>query len=104
MRLVQEVRFRLRYVLMPLLWLVLTFYFGYHAINGEHGLRRLFQLKQELKITRQIADEIHARRLEMEARVRQMSPQSLDTDMLDESARSLLNMSDDNDYVIFDND
>ena len=104
MRFLQEIRFRLRYALMPFLWLGLTFYFGYHAVNGEHGLRRLFQLRQELKIARQIAEEIRNRRIEMEARVRQLSPQSIDADVLDESARSLLNMGDENDYVIFDNE
>lgn len=104
MRFFQSFRFRLRYTLMPLLCLILTFYFGYHALNGEHGLRRMFQLKQELKIARQIADEIRMRRMEMEARVKQLSPESIDADVLDESARSILNMGDENDYIIFDNE
>lgn len=102
MRLVQEIRHRLRNVLQPLFWLVLTFYFGYHAVNGERGLRRMFELKQEIKIASQVAEEIAARRLEMEQKVKQLSPQSIDIDMLDESARSMLNMGTDGDFVIFD--
>jgi cell division protein FtsB len=102
MHLVQEIRRRLRHVLAPLFWLVLTFYFGYHAVNGERGLRRMFELKQEIKIASQVADEIASRRARMEQKVRQLSPQSIDMDMLDESARSLLNMGTDGDYVIFD--
>ena len=89
---------------MPLLWLMLTFYFGYHAVNGEHGLRRMFRLKQELTIARRIAEEIRARRLEMEVRVKQLSPQSIDGDVLDESARTVLNLTDEREYVIFENE
>lgn len=102
MRLVQEVRRRIRHLLPPLFWLVLTFYFGYHAINGERGLRRLFELRQEIKIASQVAEEISLRRAEMEQKVRQLSPQSIDVDMLEESARSLLNMGQEGDYVILD--
>ena len=58
MQLFQEIRRRLRHLLAPLFWLVLTFYFGYHAINGERGLRRLFELKQEIQIASQVAEEI----------------------------------------------
>lgn len=102
MPLFQEIRRRLRYLLAPLFWLVLTFYFGYHAINGERGLRRLFELKQEIQIASRVAEEIALRRAEMEQKVRQLSPQSIDVDMLEESARTLLNMGQDGDYVILD--
>ena len=64
-------------------------------------MRRMFRLQQELKIARQIAAEIRARRLEMEAKVKQLSPQSIDIDVLDESARAVLNLSNEKDYVIF---
>ena len=102
MQLLEEIRRRLRHLLAPLFWLVLTFYFGYHAINGERGLRRLFELKQEIQIASQVAEEIALRRAEMEQKVRQLSPQSIDVDMLEESARTLLNMGQDGDYVILD--
>ena len=102
MQLLREIRRRLRHLLVPLFWLVLTVYFGYHAVNGERGLRRLFELKQEIQIASQVAEEIALRRAEMEQKVRQLSPQSIDVDMLEESARSLLNMGQDGDYVILD--
>lgn len=102
MQLIREIRRRLRHLLAPLFWLVLTFYFGYHAVNGERGLRRLFELKQEIRIASQVAEEISLRRAELERKVRQLSPQSIDVDMLEESARTLLNMGQDGDYVILD--
>ena len=102
MQLIREIRRRLRHLLAPLFWLVRTFYFGYHAVNGERGLRRLFELKQEIRIASQVAEEISLRRAELERKVRQLSPQSIDVDMLEESARTLLNMGQDGDYVILD--
>ena len=102
MLLFQEIRRRVRHLVAPLFWLVLTVYFGYHAVNGERGLRRLFELKQEIQIASQVAEEVAVRRSEMEKKVRQLSPQSIDVDTLEESARTLLNMGQDGDYVILD--
>lgn len=99
---VQEVKRRTRYILPPLFWLLLTLYFGYHAVNGKRGLRTLFELRQEIEIASQVADEIATRREEMEKKVLKLSPQSLDLDMLEESARSLLNMGKEGDYIILD--
>ena len=104
MRLGLEIRRRFRHILPPLFWLVLTFYFGYHAVNGERGLRRLFELRREIRVASRVAEEIAARRSEMERKVGQLSPDSIDMDMLDESARSLLHMGKEGDYVIFDTD
>ena len=102
MQLFQEIRHRLRHLISPMFWLVLTIYFGYHAVNGERGLRRLFELKQEIQIASQVAEEVALRRKEMEKKVQQLSPQSIDVDMLEESARTLLNMGQEGDYVILD--
>ena len=102
MLLFQEIRRRVRHLVAPLFWLVLTVYFGYHAVNGERGLRRLFELKQEIQIASQVAEEVALRRAEMEKKVRQLSPQSIDVDTLEESARTLLNMGQEGDYVILD--
>ena len=68
-------------------------------IGSDHGG---FELKQEIQIASQVAEEIALRRAEMEQKVRQLSPQSIDVDMLEESARTLLNMGQDGDYVILD--
>ena len=102
MRVISELRRRMRHVLPPLVWLVLTFYFGWHAVNGERGLRRMFELKQEIAVAKQVADEIALRRAEMEQKVQMLYPQSIDADMLEESARSLLNMGQDGDYIILE--
>lgn len=102
MRVISELRRRVRHALPPLVWLVLTVYFGWHAVNGERGLRRMFELKQEIAIAKQVAEEIALRRTEMERKIQMLSPQSIDVDMLEESARSMLNMGQDGDYVILE--
>ena len=102
MQLFREIRRRVRHLISPLFWLILTVYFGYHAVNGERGLRRMFELKQEIQIASQVAEEVALRRAEMEKKVHQLSPQSIDVDMLEESARTLLNMGQEGDYVILD--
>ena len=61
MQLFSEIRRRIRYLILPVFWLVLTFYFGYHAVNGERGLRRLFELKQEIQATNSRIDAVNAR-------------------------------------------
>ena len=38
----------------------------------------------------------------MERKIQMLSPQSIDVDMLEESARSMLNMGQDGDYVILE--
>ena len=94
---------RFRRVWGSLFWLTLIFYFGYHAVNGERGLRRMFELRQEIKATRRIAEEVAMRRAETERKVKALSPQSMDVDMLEESARSSLNMGQDGDFVVLEN-
>lgn len=94
---------RFRRVWESLLWLMLIVYFGYHAVNGDRGLRRMFELRQEIKATVRIAEEVAIRRAEMERNVKALSPQSMDVDMLEESARSSLNMGQDGDYVVLEN-
>ena len=59
-------------------------------------------LRQKIQEASSVADAVARQRAEMEERVRQLSPQSIDTDMLEESARSMLNMAQDGDYVIYD--
>lgn len=101
MNVIRKIKFFVRAAIVPFLCLLLTFYFAYHAVVGEHGLRRMFRLKEELKITRKIAEEIHSRREQAQERVKMLSPDGIDIDVLDESARATLNLSDEKDFVIF---
>ena len=75
-------------------------YFAYHAHHGERGLRakaeykiRIAQLEAEMKT-------IKSERAVWERRVALLRPDSLDRDILDERARTLLNTAHRNDVVV----
>ena len=93
-----------RYAVIPLLCVFLTFYFVYHTITGKRGLLTFWALKSEIQKEEQIAKDIHQKRLDMQTTVSALSPESMDLDMLDEIGRKTLNVSDKDDYLIFEND
>src|SRR5215470_15499259 len=92
-----------RYVrpaIVPVLSISLLTYFSYHAIQGERGLFAWMQLNQQLKQTHALADAVAGQRDELENRVRRLSNASLDTDLLDERVRSMLNLARGDEVVI----
>jgi cell division protein FtsB len=89
-----------RQAIIPVLGISLLTYFSYHAIQGERGLFAWIQLNQQLKQTRALADAVASQRDELENRVRRLSSGSLDTDLLDERVRSMLNLARADEVVI----
>lgn len=68
-------------------------YFSYHAISGDRGFLALLQLSQKVEHMQTDLDELKAERLSLEYRVKRLRTESLDLDLLDEQARSLLGYS-----------
>jgi cell division protein FtsB len=69
-------------------------YFGVNAYSGNRGLRAKQDLDQQIA---QLTDELTALKAERgnwERRVALLKPESIDPDMLDERARTLLNYAD----------
>ena len=91
-----------RYIIIPLFCLFLAFYFTYHTITGERGLLRFLALKKEIKKEETLAKEIRRNRLDIQANVNALSPESMDLDMLDEIGRKTLNVGEEKDYLIFE--
>jgi cell division protein FtsB len=104
MSLIESFKKHPKYLILPLLCLFLAGYFAYHAVTGQRGLLRYLELKKEIAKDTAIAEAIHAERLEIQARVDSLSPESLDLDMLDEVGRRTLNLSEKDDYLIFEKD
>lgn len=67
-------------------------YFAFQGYNGQYGLlaRRTFA-QQHANLVEE-RDRLHAQRLALEAKVKLLSPDLVDADMLDEQARALLNL------------
>ena len=92
---------RLRFYILPLIFLMITVYFTFHLIKGERGLFRLFTLNQELKQASAMLSETNLEKELMENKVRSLSSEALDTGMLDEVVRKELSVIKKEEYVIF---
>ncbi len=90
----------LRYA-QPLLCTFVLFYLGYHTVSGDRSLFALYKERRQLDaLNQQLADTV-ARREALEKRVALLSSNSLDLDLLDEQARSVLGMAGKDEVVIF---
>ncbi len=100
MRLFQELRGRARHIVWPVLCACLIIYAGYHALQGDRGLKAWSALNQKIvdaKAKRATATDTRKR---LELRVSMLRERSLDLDLLEERARWTLNLSRRGDIVI----
>lgn len=92
MSVLHEIRYRTRHVLLPSIAICLLLYFTYHAVQGERGLIALWRLSEQLETTRIAVAEVATARQKLERRVTLLRPDNLDLDMLDEQARTVLDL------------
>ena len=100
MSLARDIGRQARQIVAPVLGISLLTYFAYHAIQGDRGLFAWMALNQQLKQTRALADAVATQRGELENRVSRLSNASLDSDLLDERVRSMLNLARGDEVVI----
>jgi cell division protein FtsB len=87
----------------PLLLIIGMFiYFSYFTIRGDRGLIRYVRLSDEVSQARQVSEKYATERADWEEKVKLLSPESLDLDMLDERAHIVLNMVGAQEFVILD--
>ncbi len=91
-----------RYWIIPILSFLGLLYFGFHAIHGNYGIRRMHQLHQEISAAQEIMAQTHREKILLQTKVKALSPTSLDMDQLEESAMRVLNMTDPQNSIIFD--
>ena len=85
--------------------LVLVFlYFSFYAVKGERGLIRYVNLSKEVEKARILSDKYAAEKATWDNKVKRLSSESLDLDLLDEQARLVLNMVGQKELVILDSD
>jgi cell division protein FtsB len=95
-----ELRRYLRQIAVPLIGASLMGYFGYHAIQGDRGLMAWLTLKQQLRQADAQLASLQGEQLTLANRVQRMSPATLDSDLLDEQTRLMLNYARDDEVVI----
>ena len=74
----------------PLMWMLVTFYMGYHAFHGERGLYALMRDRREVAQLSEELAKTKSEREKMELRVSHLRDGSLDRDLLDEQMRRMM--------------
>lgn len=90
----------LRYSWFPALAGAACCYFYYHAIEGRYGLEQSKAYAQQIVSLDSQFDELSAIRERLEARTSALSDGSLERDMIDEQARTMLGLSRGNELVL----
>lgn len=91
-------------MIQPLMWLLLTFYAGYHALHGERGLYALMREKRELASLKTEYITTKTEREKTELRVTHLRDTSLDRDLLDEQMRRMMGVMKKNEVMLLNDD
>jgi cell division protein FtsB len=101
MKLAQEIKRRVRLVIVPVLYVCAVAYIGFHALQGERGIKVYSALKQEIEAATLERDRLAKERDRLEARAELLRDNSLNRDMLDEAVRRMLNYGRSDEIVVF---
>lgn len=84
----------------PLMWMLVTFYMGYHTLHGERGIYALMRDRRELTQLQEELAKTKAEREKVELHVSHLRDNSLDRDLLDEQMRRMLGVMKKGEVVI----
>lgn len=96
----RELKRRIRGVIAPAIFLAVTSYFCWNAVQGPHGLKSATAQQAVLKQAQADLGAAEADRDAWQRRVHALENDHLDRDMLDERARALLNLASPNDIIV----
>ncbi len=91
---------RLKAMIPPLIFLGITWYFGWNAVHGTRGLEAQRAQTVELGQARAEFSAIDAQRAVWETKVATLGGQTVARDMLDDESRLVLNLADPADLVV----
>lgn len=77
-------------LMIPVICLAVTFYFGYSGIFGERGIVSLNETRAELAVAKHEFDRTRAERKALQHRIALLDEHAIDPDLLEEVARGLL--------------
>lgn len=95
---------RLNQIVGPIIAIGLLAYFIYHIIQGERGVLSMMRLQQKIAVAEEELNAVQKQHDVLNHRVQLLKPDSLDPDMLEERARSVLNFARKDELVIYDNE
>lgn len=79
---------------------VVAFYFVWHGVHGQRGLKTGEEYEQKLAQLRQERDLVRYQRMQWEARIALIKGERIDADVLEEETRKRLGRVHRNDVVI----
>ncbi len=85
----------------PLACVLVLFYLAFHAVSGERGVVAMFKETRKLEQIKLELVQVRAARETLDKKVRRLSSNSLDLDLLDEQARRVLGLAGKNEVVVF---
>jgi cell division protein FtsB len=85
-----EQRYVVRRNILMIIGLSLCAYFGWHIIAGERSTFRLMSLERQITKAETEFQKTKTQREQLESKVIKMRPGSIDPDLLEERARSVL--------------
>lgn len=80
----------MRSLLVTIILSLLLCYFAFSALTGEQGLANWTSLQKKEKELSLVLEAIQAEKLVVEARIKRLSPETLDLDYVEELARKKL--------------
>ena len=89
-----------RAAVAPLAFLSLVGYFGWNATHGDRGLAAFAERQRLLKEAGADLGRAQAEQTAWERRLAGLRNNHIDRDMLDERARSMLNLADPSDIIV----
>lgn len=98
----RQYRYYFKKFFLPLFSSILFIYFFYHLLSGDHGWFSWRSLETELEESRKILFVLEEEEQKLQNKVKLMRSENLDRDLLDEKAREMLNVAEDQDTVIID--
>ncbi|MBR1600112.1 MAG: septum formation initiator family protein [Alphaproteobacteria bacterium] len=84
--------------------MLLCAYFSYFAVRGDRGLFKYLYLQEKVAEAQKLNNNYDRKKNELEQKVKLLSSNSLDLDLLDERARAVLNVIGDDEFIIIDDD
>ncbi len=86
------------------LLMALCSYFSYFAIKGDRGFFKYVYLQEKVAEAEKVNESYDKQRQDWEQKVKLLSSSSLDLDLLDERARTVLNVIGNDEFIILDED
>lgn len=99
---VQEEGSGVWHLAINLIAVALLVYFTYHLVHGERGYFALQGVEKKISDVKYVHDKKRAEREMLQNKVLLLRPSSLDIDLLDERARTLLGYARSDEWIVID--